>query len=212
MIKHIWFDLEETLVVRSKAYKKIHNELRYATYANVIGTIVSDQLREDYEGLYSQQGSNSAVFTSLGLSSDYWQKSFNSLDKSDLSDPNTDITLTLKALKEFVPLSIFTNLTKDEIVKTLGFVEIPIEWFQFILSGDDVKNRKPAPDGFMKMIELSKVNSSEILYVGDREDVDIKPAKSLGIRTCLVWGNSDIADFSFQDFTSLLDIQIKRVD
>ena len=41
---------------------------------------------------------------------------------------------------------------------------------------------------------------------GDRIDVDIKPAKLAGMRTCLLWKKSDEADYSFDNFEDILGI------
>lgn len=56
------------------------------------------------------------------------------------------------------------------------------------------------------MIKKSALPPDEILYVGDRVDVDIKPAKQLGIKTGLVYGKSELADYSFEHFEDILAI------
>ena len=68
------------------------------------------------------------------------------------------------------------------------------------------KERKPALDGFHAMVERSRLSAGQLLYVGDRIDADIKPAKQVGIQTCLVWSESPEADYSFKHFEDLLTI------
>jgi putative hydrolase of the HAD superfamily len=82
--------------------------------------------------------------------------------------------------------------------------------FTYVLSGDDIPERKPALHGFRKMIELSNLPPNEVMYVGDRVDVDIKPAKQLGMTTCLVYSQSDEADYSVESFPELTTIAMKN--
>ncbi len=116
------------------------------------------------------------------------------------------IPQTLQKLRERVPISLFTNLLRSELDSTLARIGLEKSWFTFALMGDDVKERKPALDGFYEMIRKSQLPAEEILYVGDRVNVDLLPAKSLGIQSCLVWGKSDEADYSMESFEELLNL------
>lgn len=206
MIKHIWFDIEGTLTVRSDAFNKAHNQLRYETYAEAVGKPLTNKLREEFEALYSKHGSNSAVFRSLGLPSDFWQIRFNTLDKKKFYEPIKTVYTTLEKLKEKVPLSLFTNLKPDETSNILKLINVDKSWFKFIITGDDIKERKPELDGFYEMIKRTGLPPAEILYVGDRVSVDIIPAKEVGMKTCLVWSKSNEADYSFEKFEDILTI------
>ncbi len=206
MIKHIWFDVDGTLTIHTPEFHKVHNALRYKTYADFIKKPVTKELMEEYETLYKKYGSNSAVFRSLGLPSDYWQKYFNTIDEVKYFKPNIVVKKTLEQLKDKVPISIFTNVKPERNVSTLAAIDVKPELFTYIITGDDIKERKPALDGFYLMIEKTKLPPGEILYVGDRVDVDIKPAKLVGMKTCLVWSKSDEADYSFENFEDLLSI------
>jgi len=205
-IKHIWFDLDGTLTIHTPEFHKAHNELRYKTYAEVVKKPITKELELEYENLYKKFGSNSAVFRSLGLPSDYWQKYFNTLDEVKFYKPEPQVYETLQKLKEIIPISIFTNVKPEKNLRTLTAIGVKLEWFTYILTGDDIKERKPALDGFHAMIEKSKLLPEQILYVGDRIDVDIKPAKLAGMKTCLLWKKSDEADYSFDNFEDILGI------
>lgn len=205
-IKHVWFDLDGTLTIHTPEFHKAHNDLKYKTYAEAVGKPITKELEQEYETLYKKFGSNSTVFRSLGLPSDYWQQYFNTLDEVKFYKPEPQVYETLRKLKEIVPISIFTNVKPEKNLRTLSAIGIKLEWFDNILTGDDIKERKPALDGFYAMIEKSKLRPEQILYVGDRIDVDIKPAKLAGIKTCLIWKKSDEADYSFEKFEGILSI------
>ena len=77
------------------------------------------------------------------------------------------------------------------------------------MCGDDIPVRKPALDGFYKMVETSNLPPEQNLYVGDRVEVDIKPAKRIGMKTCLIYSQSDEADYSVNTFQELAQV-LKR--
>jgi FMN phosphatase YigB (HAD superfamily) len=205
-IEQIWFDLEGTLTVRSPAYREVHDELRYNTFAGATHRPRSKELEQEFDTLYRQQGSNSAVFRSLGLPSDYWQHHFDTIDQAKFYSPTPEVYETVEKLKAIVHISLFTNSKPDNAMRTLKLVGVDKEWFTNIITGDDVKERKPALDGFRLMISKSALPASTLLFVGDRVGADIVPAKTLGMRTCLVWGESEEADYSFKNFQGLLSL------
>lgn len=136
----------------------------------------------------------------------YWMQSFESLDFRPLLLPDTIVNETLETLHKTVDISVFSNFKRHKIEEVLTHVGISLDHFNHILSGDDIVERKPGLAGFHRMIELSSCPADEILYVGDRVDVDIKPAQSLGMRTCLVYGMSDVPDHCTENFGELTDI------
>jgi putative hydrolase of the HAD superfamily len=53
---------------------------------------------------------------------------------------------------------------------------------------------KPEPAPFLCAIESLNMKPEEIVYVGDREDVDIEGAQAVGMKTILVGAESEKAD------------------
>lgn len=47
-INHVWFDMDGTLTVHAEEFDKVHNDLRYQTYASVLGREVDDTLIDEY--------------------------------------------------------------------------------------------------------------------------------------------------------------------
>ena len=205
-IKHVWFDLDGTLVVQTPEFHKIHDEIRYDTFAEATGRPRSEELEKEYEELYRQYGSNSAVFRSLGMPSDYWSLRAQDMDPAEFFQPVPEIHETLEELAKIVPISLFTNSKPVSTSDKLRVIKVDERWFTHIITGDDVKERKPALNGFRLMIEKSGLPAESLLFVGDRVGADIKPAKSVGMKTCLVWSESAGADYSILKFRELLDI------
>lgn len=203
-IRHVWFDLDGTLAVRNSDYATRHADLRHHTYAEVTGQPYTDALAEEYEALYRRHGSNSAVFKSLGLPGDFWQQQSSLVGLNSFYHPRIDIIRTLQQLREQVPISLFTNGGRDEVARILQTIHVEPSWFTHVITGDDVTERKPALAGFNEIIRRSELPPAQILYVGDRVATDLLPAKSVGLRTCLVFSSSDESDYAIDNFADII--------
>lgn len=201
MIKHIWFDFAGTLAILDK---QMHDELRYRVYAEVVKKPLNQDLIEEYNEKYKKYHSNSAVFRNLGLPVSFWSGHVDSINPSifySLADKN--IPEILLKLKKFVPISLLTNVNTKRVFPVIG---LKTEWFSHIIQAGMLKEPKPNPEGFRKIIELTKEFPENILYVGDSVGKDIKPAKAVGMQTCLLWSKSPEADYSATKFEELLNI------
>lgn len=205
MIRHIWFDMGGTLYRETSAFDEQHDKLRYEAYAAITGVPVGEA-ESKYLELYAHFGSNSAVFTSLGKPSDFWQNTFDDMDLAAVLEPDSTVNQTIVELSRHVPVSIFTNFKPVKIETVLSLLGIDQAVFTHILSGDDVTERKPNLEGFEKMIELSGLPAEELLYVGDRINVDIKPARAVGIKTALLWQASGEADYCAMSYPELMEV------
>lgn len=82
---------------------------------------------------------------------------------------------------------ILGNGNKKNISKALTVLGIPISTFDEIVTSETVGVNKPEDNGFRYILDKTGLPADEHLMIGDREKVDILPAKALGIRTCMVW-------------------------
>jgi HAD superfamily hydrolase (TIGR01549 family) len=202
-IKHVWFDFAGTLFIETPEFHHTHRMLLYRTYAKLKGIDDLEDAESEFIELQKKYGSNSAVFRALGQPSDYWMKAVDSLDFAALLKPNAEIPQTLAVIKDVAPISLFTNYARHRADMLLSHLQIPSEYFTHILTGDDIAERKPSLEGFYAMVERSGLPASQLLYVGDRVAVDSKPAKQVGMKTCLVYAESDEADYCFKAFKDL---------
>jgi HAD superfamily hydrolase (TIGR01509 family) len=76
--------------------------------------------------------------------------------------------------------------------------------FDEIVAGDDGFPRKPAPDGFLAVVQRCGLDPAETAAVGDRE-LDILAGKGAGLTTCWFRAAPGAqADFVFNDYAELL--------
>ncbi len=189
MIKWVWWDCDGTIYRFPGKYEELKNKRRLELYSEITGKAQSKETWSEYCGLYEKLGSHSAVFVSLGKPKNFWR-----------SDPTHNINLleflkrdekTTQMFADFSHIAaqhgIFTNNTFSEVKRILKFLKVDHKLFKHILTIEGADEPKPDQAIFRKMLELSCVEPSEVLVVGDRVRTDLEPANKLGMKTCLVW-------------------------
>lgn len=76
-------------------------------------------------------------------------------------------------------IGLASSSTRRLAEQILDFLEIK-EYFGVIVCGDEVKNKKPAPDIYEKVLNMAGINQSMAIAVED-SDTGIKAAKAAGI-------------------------------
>lgn len=104
-----------------------------------------------------------------------------------MADLYPGIVEILKTLKEKnILTSVFTGKGRKTTEITLDILGIK-NYFDLIVTGDDVKNHKPSPEGILKFIDTFKLNKNEVLMIGDSVH-DIIAAKEAGVDiVSVVW-------------------------
>lgn len=83
-------------------------------------------------------------------------------------------------------LSIFTGKGRTSALITLDEFELT-NYFDLIVSGDDVENHKPSPEGINKFLQMYDLNPKDVLMIGDAPS-DIIAAKEAGVEIAsVVW-------------------------
>jgi HAD superfamily hydrolase (TIGR01549 family) len=91
---------------------------------------------------------------------------------------------------------ILTNGIIEKVSLSLKKLGLSPQIFTEIISSETVGVNKPDLAGFNYILNHTGYAPSAHLMVGDRDSVDLRPAQLLGIKTCFVWGESEIADVS----------------
>jgi HAD superfamily hydrolase (TIGR01549 family) len=201
MIKGICFDVSETLLIRDDEFNKQLRDLRNKLFADATG---SKDPQQDYLKAYKNAGSHSAVFSQLGFATDYWQGQIKHLDADYQYQKNDNVVSTLHELfRNNYQLFVCTNRLKTAIVKKFVSVGIDPKWFKGYITNENMTKPKPDLEAFRSVIKITKIPSENILFVGDRIEADILPAKAVGMQTCIVWSSSVEADYSAPNFTEI---------
>ncbi len=91
---------------------------------------------------------------------------------------------------------ILANGTRYRLVESLAVLGVPASTFTEIITSEQAGENKPSDKGFRYILDKTGLPASAHMMIGDRESVDLAPAKAVGMHTCLVWSDivSAIAD------------------
>lgn len=118
--------------------------------------------------------------------------------------PRPDVRRLLEKLKKNKNLKIacHTNSGRPLLVKVLDALEIPLAYFDVVVTSD-VAPPKPLRDGYMLLSKLLNTSFDKIMYVGDRWDVEVRVAKLLGMITVMVCRKEGDPDYYIEDVVEL---------
>jgi HAD superfamily hydrolase (TIGR01549 family) len=117
------------------------------------------------------------------------------INKQSYIKPDPRLLPMFKKLGHFRHF-VITNSVLEDDQQTLTNLGLSTSIFERIITPEDTGKSKPDPAPFQFLLKLTGLPASQHVYIGDRDKVDIEPAKKLGIKTILVWGTSKIADVS----------------
>jgi len=106
------------------------------------------------------------------------------------------VTYDLKLIAMFEKLKNFRNFVlgngvHEKLVIAARGLGIPDGTFEEIVTSEVTGVNKPETAGYLYIMKKTGCKPEEHLMIGDREVVDLAPAKKVGMKTCLVtWGNA----------------------
>lgn len=116
-----------------------------------------------------------------------------------------------EVLKDFssLKLGVITNKNHQFSEKILEGLNL-LNHFEFIIGGDNVLNKKPHSEPFLKALKMLNLNETDVLMVGDNH-TDINGANDLKIKSCFAeYGFGKLMDikpdFSISEFKELKTI------
>jgi len=110
-------------------------------------------------------------------------------DRRKFLSSDSKLIALFKKLRSFRHF-ILANGVIHRIKETLAVLGIPRDTFEEIVTSEVVGVNKPHEKGFRYILNRSKLPAHDHLMIGDREAVDLAPAKALGMKTCLVWSDT----------------------
>jgi beta-phosphoglucomutase-like phosphatase (HAD superfamily) len=105
------------------------------------------------------------------------------LDALHLLEPIEHVVAIARAHHGRLPMAVVTGGFRDVVVPSLDTVGIT-DLFDVIVTADDVTDSKPAPDLYLRGMELMGVHPDECVVYEDSE-IGMASARAAGIRTVL---------------------------
>jgi len=194
-VKVIAWDLDTTLY---KAIPELSLKFKNECIKEVarVKNLSFEKAKEVFEQEREKLGSTILTFEKLKVG-DFWTiaKIEERINKDHYIKKDPKLPPMFEKLGKFRHF-IITNSIKKNSLFVLDCLGLSPKYFEKIISADDTGKPKPRPQPFKLLFELTGLPPAQHLMIGDMEKVDIAPAKKLGMKTILVWGESKIADLS----------------
>lgn len=131
-------------------------------------------------------------------------------DRSRFLKPDPRLVRLFEQLVNFKHY-LLVNGIQAVTKKTLTILGLNEKIFQEIITSEIVGVNKPDSKGFEYILNKTHLPPEQHLMIGDREKVDLLPAKKLGMKTCLVWSkkSSEIADAALTNIYEVAKLLLK---
>lgn len=205
-IKAIGFDVDGTLYRYSP-------EVSIALSQRVIEVAAAelhrstDEFGEAYLVAREKYASNTLALNSLGLDGQQiFQKILDQFPLEQHLQPDKKLAKVIHKLGKRYRLFIITNGSGKQVERKLAAIGLDYHDFDPRIYCYDLGWAKPEPAPFLCAIESLKLEPSEIVYVGDRVEIDIEGARAVGMRTILIGGKSDLADACVESVYDIVSV------
>jgi FMN phosphatase YigB (HAD superfamily) len=214
-IKAIYWDVDGTFFKKTPEIRNEQEMLKYNLYARCIEEKtgkkrkVDNSLKKEYEDMIERYKSSGLIFINeFGKSKIYFANAISNIDYSKMLSRDEKLIQMIKELGH-LKHGILSNDSYKTLKNVVSSVGLDINFFNDpriktlyhsnygILCAQNIKARKPELAPFKQILEVTQLKPRQILYVGDREYVDIKPAHELGMKTALVWTNTKETDADY---------------
>jgi pyrophosphatase PpaX len=120
------------------------------------------------------------------VSEDYYKFYSDNHSMADIYPGLKEILVYLK--DNNYPIGIFTGKGRDSSMITLTKLSVD-KYFDLIVTGDDVENSKPSPEGILKFVDKFNLEKQKVLMIGDSVS-DVKAARDAGVKIASVLWDS----------------------
>lgn len=100
--------------------------------------------------------------------------------------PDDDAVYVLKKLHKKCKLAIVSNMSIPECVPKLLERFDLCGFFDVVVISGAINRRKPSPEIYEKALEALGIMADKAVFVGDTPGIDIKGAKTVGLKTLLI--------------------------
>ena len=205
-IKAIGFDVDGTLYHTPDSMSVAVGKILIEKVAEGLSRN-PDDIAEEYLQKRDVFRSNTLTINSFGLDGqkifqDVWDGI--AIEKYVVKD--TKLVSIIADLQKKYRLFIISNGTGRQVERKLKYLGLNYRDFDPRVYCYDHHWAKPDPAPFLYAIQSLKLSPDEIVYVGDREDVDIEGAQSVGMQAVFVGGESKKAEASIESVYDIVSV------
>lgn len=138
----------------------------------------------EYEAKFGYKPATIYLAIKLGVKDEYTTGT-NQVDPEPYISYREELEHLTKALSGIFCLCILTHSTRVNTSRILKIMKIN-KYFDVIVGAEDIQNPKPHIEPFTRVVKLVDIPIESFAMVGDRAEIDLAPAKSLGMKTILI--------------------------
>jgi putative hydrolase of the HAD superfamily len=197
MINAIIFDMDGTLYTSDEITKQFAAAAYYTlAKADKIPLARAQKRIEERRAELKAKSGFPTPYTltlrSFNIPIDLWHKeNINFFDPRDYLHKDDKLKQALTKLKKDFCLVVMTNNNRVQTDRVLEGLEL-IGLFDRVYTYNSFEILKPDPVFFKRSVAELGIKPETCLFVGDRYDVDLRPAKELGMQILEVKGPKDI--------------------
>jgi len=185
-VKHVWFDCDGTLYRPSPELEARRDNEIFKELARRTGRPL-EVIAGEYPERVREHKTNTVAMSVYGLTPAEARDLYNSVDIVKYIDRDARLIETVRSiLEQRILASIFTNNKRSKLLAILEKLGLHPDWFKFLMTAEEVAP-KPSGEGYKEMIRRSECDPTDIIYVGDREEAEIMPARKEGMNTMHAW-------------------------
>lgn len=197
-LKAVLFDFDGVIIDSFDAWYDVFNQVRNDFKLKELGkeefrnNVWGGSVQADVKNYYKNKDAEGIEKLYKKLISKY-------IHKTKLL-PNAKKTLENIKHKR-IKIGLVTNAFRKPTLETLKFHKIK-DYFDAVVTADDVEKPKPYPDSIIKLCEKLNVMPDEVIFVGDTKN-DYKAGKSAG---CFFIGLNTHGDLMISELSDLLEL------
>jgi HAD superfamily hydrolase (TIGR01662 family) len=202
-IKAIGFDVDGTLYHAPEAMSQQIGKILIQKAAEALSQD-PDEIVEEYLKRREMYRSNTMTLNSFGLDGEkIFQSVWDQVEIHKYVSKDLKLVKMMSELKKKYKLFVITNGSGRQVERKMTHLGLDYHDFDPRIYCYDQGWVKPDPQPFLAAIESLEMSPQEIVYVGDREDIDIEGAKAVGMQTIFVGAKSSVADVNIDTIYDL---------
>lgn len=197
-IKAVGFDVDGTLYHAPDDLKLEVGKILIQKAAEALSQD-PDDLAEEYLKRRDEYRSNTQTLNSFGLDGEkIFQSVWDEIAMEQYVKKDAKLVKMISGLKKKYKLFIITNGTGRQVERKMTHLGLNFHDFDPRIYCYDQGWVKPEPAPFLAAMESLNMKPEEIVYVGDRVDIDIEGAQAVSMKTIFVGGTCQHADLSVE--------------